>query len=730
MEKTDKKIYTEEEQPWLEQNRNYVLSYLKWLRTILHRRILWLRIHWQHDPLHKYRIEAVSDAQADWLLIGEDYPAERKFYIENEDARNITAALDEAKLKAEEQALYLRENGTPAALDVLTQIFGLNTTERILLMMCLAPEIDTSFERLYAYIQDDISRKYVTGHLAASLFANISEGIIAPEQSFLPEAPLFKFRLIKRELIGNSSANRNSTPLKINSRIADYLMGINRQDETAAEFMKPLIAVYPLPERYIHIINRLNNLLNTNKIQFFPRAINLTGSDTITRRNIAAKLCEEMRILPYILKQQQAVSSGIKVKELISLLERECLLLPGAIYMEDYESEDNNDQVKILTQEFIEEFRGFFILGSSKPRNAEREILNITVPKLTASEQKEFWKMQLNDQGTYSDENINALVEQFDFEPDMIAKAVTSYRLKNNLEKNDNEFSPEDIWAACREQSQNDLEDLAQSIVPCYDWEDIVLPKETFEQLRDIASQVAHRSLVYEKWGYGVKLSRGHGISALFSGPSGTGKTMAAEILAGHLKLNLYRIDLSAIVSKYIGETEKNLKKVFDAAERSGAILFFDEADALFGKRSEVKDSHDRYANIEINYLLQRMEDYRGLAILATNMKTLLDQAFLRRLRFHVDFPFPSTEYRNRIWQKSFPEKTTLGNIDFNFLAKLEIPGGNIKNISLNAAFLAADNGCIIQMDHILKATKREYSKIGKMILESEFGRYYEAIKQ
>jgi SpoVK/Ycf46/Vps4 family AAA+-type ATPase len=184
------------------------------------------------------------------------------------------------------------------------------------------------------------------------------------------------------------------------------------------------------------------------------------------------------------------------------------------------------------------------------------------------------------------------------------------------------------------------------------------------------------------------------------------------------------------VVSKYIGETEKNLRKVFDAAEQSGAILFFDEADALFGKRSEVKDSHDRYANIEINYLLQRMEDYRGLAILATNMKSLLDQAFLRRLRFHVEFPFPDAEYRGQIWRKSFPSQTALGDIDYRFLGRLEVPGGNIKNIALNAAFLAADDGQVIEMNHLLRATKREYTKIGKMVLESEFGPYYERVKQ
>jgi SpoVK/Ycf46/Vps4 family AAA+-type ATPase len=235
---------------------------------------------------------------------------------------------------------------------------------------------------------------------------------------------------------------------------------------------------------------------------------------------------------------------------------------------------------------------------------------------------------------------------------------------------------------------------------------------------------------VYERWGFGARLGRGKGIAALFAGPSGTGKTMAAEVIANYLRLDLYRVDLSRVVSKYIGETEKNLRQVFDAAEQSGAILFFDEADALFGKRSEVRDSHDRYANIEINYLLQRMEDYRGLAILATNMKSLLDQAFLRRLRFLVDFPFPSAAQRTRIWRGAFPPAAETENLDYEFLSRLEITGGNIKNIALNAAFLAAAAGAPISMQLLLMAARREYSKIDKLVVEFEFGRYFAAVRR
>jgi SpoVK/Ycf46/Vps4 family AAA+-type ATPase len=271
------------------------------------------------------------------------------------------------------------------------------------------------------------------------------------------------------------------------------------------------------------------------------------------------------------------------------------------------------------------------------------------------------------------------------------------------------------------------MEGLAEKIEARRRFEDLVLPGEAMQQLRDIASQVEQRDRVYEQWGFGAKLSRGRGIVALFAGPSGTGKTMAAEVLAHRLALDLYRIDLASVISKFIGETEKNLKRVFDAAEQSGAILFFDEADALFGKRSEVRDSHDRYANIEINYLLQRMEDYRGLAILATNRKALLDPAFLRRLRFLIDFPLPAAIDRLRIWRGAFPGQAQMEPLDYELLGRLEVSGGSIANISLNAAFLAASEHSPIRMEHVLAAARREYSKIDKLMLESEFGRYYKA---
>jgi SpoVK/Ycf46/Vps4 family AAA+-type ATPase len=265
------------------------------------------------------------------------------------------------------------------------------------------------------------------------------------------------------------------------------------------------------------------------------------------------------------------------------------------------------------------------------------------------------------------------------------------------------------------------LDQLAHAIEPKAKWEDLELPAPQTQLLHQIAEQVGTRMAVYQDWGFADRMNRGLGISALFAGESGTGKTMAAEVLANELGLLLYRIDLSAVVSKYIGETEKNLRKLFDGAEDGGAILLFDEADALFGKRSEVKDSHDRYANIEINYLLQRMEAYRGLAILSTNMKTALDQAFVRRLRFIVNFPFPGPAERLAIWNKVFPLRTPLAELDYQRLSRLNLTGGSIHNIALNAAFLAAHAGTPVTMPLVLEAARNEFHKLEKPVNEADF---------
>jgi SpoVK/Ycf46/Vps4 family AAA+-type ATPase len=358
-------------------------------------------------------------------------------------------------------------------------------------------------------------------------------------------------------------------------------------------------------------------------------------------------------------------------------------------------------------------------------------VITFDVRKPGVNEQRTIWQNVLG--SVHLNGHIDALVSQFNLSASAI-HSVGAAVLSTNKEMlslaGDPDTSAEAerddlgklLWDACRVEARPGLDDLAQRIEPIADWDNLVLPKAQQQLLREIAAHVRQRTTVYETWGFSAGSTRGLGISALFAGASGTGKTLAAEVLAHELQLDLYRIDLSSVVSKYVGETEKNLRRVFDAAEEGGAILLFDEADALFGKRSEVKDSHDRYANIEVSYLLQRMEVYRGLAILTTNLKSALDTAFLRRIRFVVQFPFPDAEQRAEIWQRILPRRLPTENLDMGKLARLNVAGGNIRNIALNAAFLAADAHEPVRMTHLLRAAYTEYAKLEKPLTEAEIG--------
>jgi hypothetical protein len=326
-----------------------------------------------------------------------------------------------------------------------------------------------------------------------------------------------------------------------------------------------------------------------------------------------------------------------------------------------------------------------------------------------------------------SETDLAALAAQFRLSGGQIQDAArTARNLARRRDPAHDTITLDDLSAACRLQSSPRLATLAQKITPHATWDDLVLPPGRIRQLREICDQVRHRARVHDAWGFGRKLALGKGLNALFAGPSGTGKTMAAGIIAGALGLDLYKIDLATVVSKYIGETEKNLARIFTEAENSNTILFFDEADALFGKRSEVKDAHDRYANLEVAYLLQRMEEYAGVTILATNLRKNMDEAFVRRMHFIVEFPFPGERDRRRIWEGVWPATTPRDPaLDLDFMARrIEIAGGNIRNVALATAFLAAADGGVVTMDHLLHATRREYQKMGKVVGEGEFGEY------
>ncbi|HVT16396.1 MAG TPA: AAA family ATPase [Thermoanaerobaculia bacterium] len=748
---------TTREISWLEANRACLEAELRRLRLLLHRRVLWLRRQWKHDPLQAWQGLVISDAQADSLLAGDDPAAEARFYRDDPDAAAVGRALANAERQAAELRRELAEAGTPPALDLLVDMLGLSPFEREVLLLALAPEVDPGFERLYAYVQDDASHKQATPHLALSLYGGGPPGGSggsgdpgdpadpgnpgrhperrADREAFQPQAPLRRLCLIAGE--PGAPGTAAARPFRLDERMAAYLLGVNRIDERAAALLRPVLAA-PLAPPQRELADRLALWLQTGSARERWPIVNLTGPAGSGRKEVARALCDALGVSLQRLDPARLPAPGPERDQALHLLEREAVLLQMAFYLEAGPTDPADRAAATALEEVVDRLSVLLFVGSAERFPTVRESVVARLPALDAGARQALWREALagvlycpdgRPDGPL-DGHLQEIVQQFDLGQEGISRAVAAARdlaglrapRAPRLAENAVAIAPGDLWQACREQAAGHLDALARRLAPCHTWDDIVLPDDAVRQLHEIAGQVACRSRVYEDWGFGAKLSRGRGISALFSGPSGTGKTMAAEVLAGHLDLDLYRIDLSSVVSKYIGETEKNLRRVFDEAERSGAILFFDEADALFGKRSEVKDSHDRYANIEISYLLQRMEEYRGLAILATNLRSHLDQAFLRRLRFLVDFPFPDAAQRQRIWQRVFPPQAAVEGLDWAALARLEVPGGNIKNIALNASFLAAGEGGPVRMEHALRAARREYVKIEKLVSEADFG--------
>jgi hypothetical protein len=440
--------------------------------------------------------------------------------------------------------------------------------------------------------------------------------------------------------------------------------------------------------------------------------VQLLGDDAAGQKDVACVAAHRLGLQLHVLRAADIPAGAHEVDALSVLWHREAALLGSGLLIECGDGAAS----AAMGARLAERLSGLVFIAAREPLPLDRRALRFAIDKPDAAEQKHLWSEALGPAATRLNGALDGVAAQFRLSAETILQ--TGATLRATLASAPAPDAA--LWQACRASVRGRLDDLAQRVEPYATWDDLVLPDPQKSTLRQIAVHVKHRLEVYDEWGFAGKGMRGLGISALFAGESGTGKTMAAEVLANELHLDLYRIDLASTVSKYIGETEKNLRRVFDAAEDSGAILLFDEADALFGKRSEVKDSHDRYANIEVSYLLQRMEAYRGLAILTTNLKSALDPAFQRRLRFIVQFPFPDVQQRELIWRSIFPAAAPLNGIDHAKLARLNVPGGSIRNIALNAAFLAAEGAEPVAMPHLLQAARSEAAKRERPLSEAE----------
>ncbi|MDR4484438.1 MAG: ATP-binding protein [Nitrospirales bacterium] len=565
-------------------------------------------------------------------------------------------------------------------------------------------ELDTRIASLCARAQNDPSRLNPSFALAFALFNDPLWEALSPER------PLRYWRLI--EINQPGAQPLTSSALRADERVVNYLKGLNYLDDRLTPLIVPLTDTtdgLPLSQQQqadtiVHHVRTATHGLPV---------VHLLGADAASKRSIAKRVSQDLGVNLYQLSADMLPAAWAELETLARLYQRESHLLPLALYLD---AQDNEKEQPAVNR-FLARISGLVFLDTRDPwAHPRRDTLMLDVVKPSLAEQEDAWRQAL---GNKAGSTPAWLAGQFNLNlPDIqrIAQNTAS------TTTDDEQTICHQTWNGCLLATRPRLDTLAQRLeVKAQTWDNLVLPKTEKKLLRQIMDQVGQRHLVYERWGFNRRMSRGLGISALFAGESGTGKTLAAEVIAHDLKLNLYRIDLSQVVSKYIGETEKNLRKLFDAAEDGGTILFFDEADALFGKRSEVKDSHDRYANIEINYLLQRMEAYRGLAILATNRKSALDTAFMRRLRFIVNFPFPGIPERQRIWERAFPEETEKEGLDYERLARFHLTGGSIQNIAINAAFLAASAESRVTMPLIFEASRNEFRKLDKPVNESEF---------
>jgi hypothetical protein len=680
---------------WLDANGRYIAAAVAWVRELLSRHA---RVP---SPQPPPELPRQAERRGFWQRRRLALPS-----AHSEGFVLIGGVADEQQHRGREAMMAIAAGmSPPPALVVLSQRLGLSEFERDVLLLCTAMELDTSIASLCARAQGDPALTYPTFALALALLP-------APAwEALSSERPLRHWRLI--EITQPATTPLTTSALRADERIVNYLKGITYLDDR----LTPLVAPLPDPGSDPPASQQNSAAAIVSEITAFgtgrsPPLVQLLGSDPISKQIVAGLVCRTLACSAYRLDWDLLPTAPGELESFARLWQREALLMPVALFIDV----DAAEAVQLAAVErLLARLDGLTFMATRALWSGGGTPIAAVIGKPTPEEQRARWAAALRpDAGDAPRE----LAGQFN-----LNVATIDELARRELTVAEPATLADRLWDACRALTRPRLDALARRLEPRAGWDDIVLLAADLALLRQIADQVGQRDRVYHDWGFAQRMTRGLGISVLFAGPPGSGKTMAAEVLANHLRLDLFRIDLSAVVSKYIGETEANLRRLFDAAEEGAGILLFDEADALFGKRTEVKDSHDRYANIEVNYLLQRMESYGGLAILATNMKSALDQAFMRRLRFVVDFPFPGPAERKAMWQKVFPPQTPTLSLDYDRLARLNLTGGHIAVIAVNAAFQAAQGGpaSAVTMPMILNAARIEFRKLGRPVNEADF---------
>lgn len=596
-----------------------------------------------------------------------------------------------------------------AAMDHLSRAFGLDEFERSVLLICAGFELDSTFGRLCAEASDG-GPPYPTFGMAAAAFPD------SRPEAFLPGAPLRRWRLVEL----SSGSSLTTCPVHIDERILIHLLGSSQLDSRLAGIVRVASSSRAAFASQTTLGLQVAAAWQRSWEDPALPTIHVSCGDAELVRSVTADAADRLGLALIVAEAETLPADPRELDGLARLWWREAELDRRLLVL-DCRRVDSADPARAgAIRRLIEsvEFPVVIETTTQQPLDG-RKHLYFRVPTLDAQEQRQLWLSELDSEVEILDEELDRVVSQYRL-PAVEIAAVAAEARARAAAAGDEAGIGRELWAVCRSHARPRLGGLAQRVEPHAGWDDLVLPPPQLAILHLLVLQVRQRYKVHERWGFGRRTGRGLGMASLFVGPSGTGKTLAAEVLAAELGLDLYRIDLSQVVNKYIGETEKNLGRIFDAADAGAGILLFDEADALFGKRSEIRDSHDRYANIETGYLLQRMEDYRGLAVLTTNMKEALDAAFLRRLRFTIEFPFPDATLRADIWRRIFPPATPTSNLDADRLAQLNVSGGSIRNIAINAAFLAAGEGASVGMEHVLVAARLESVKLQRPITNSE----------
>lgn len=678
-----------------------------------------------------FRGLAISEADIDTLL---DRSIGQPHWLSAPSLPHVGAILEEKRAQIDERRGLTRAAGISLRLDELARRFGLTAFDVDVLLVALLPEIDTRYERIFGYLHDDVTQKQPRVDVVLGLLCSSLEGRFSARTRFAPAAPLLRHELVHLF----SPTPRNTTPLlscalKVDERILEYLHGSDDIEPSLARWVGKVSSARSLDD----LLLPREQKEQLAKFVVPPRThdlvVYLQAPPGNGKRTLAEALTSSVGKTLLVVQGQRFVSlTPETARSALHRVVREARLSESILYWDQFDTlvNETHEPLRQALLEALEELPGpTFLAGSVawEPVDAlrGRRFLRIVLTTPDAADQMTLWKTALGgNDGFEATVDFEGLVRRYRLGGGQIRDAAAMARATAAFRSPDEpRVTMADLSAACRFHTNRHMSSLAHKVEATSTWQDLVLPHDRLAILREICNHVRYRDVVMETWGFGRKLTSGRGSSLMFTGPPGTGKTMAAGVMARELDLDLYQVDLSGVVSKYIGETEKHLARIFTEAENSRAILFFDEADALFGKRTEVKDAHDRFANIETSYLLQRIESYTGLIILATNFSKNVDEAFVRRIQFVIEFSLPEENERRAIWERIWPFGVPRApDLDLEFMARrFEIAGAHIRNIALAAAYLAASEHSVVTQKHLLRATRREYQKMGKVVDDGHF---------